>query len=354
MYDITLRVELQKRLQEEESKRQEEMQSVFELIQVEPAVFSDFTEDMDFEFGAIDKILKDDTLSSHDALVKIYQSVHAIKSNAVILGLNVFGNKVHELESKIKHLREQEEEVSFSEMLNLTMDIEAISKEREGFKVVIDKLQSYGSSSASGERQNVKVMVESLAKTTKRAGEDLEKDVRFVATEVQAEAIDRGPRRIMKEVLMQLIRNSVVHGIESPEERKAKGKKETGIIAVSIKLVNNVIQMKLSDDGRGLDYAKIAKKALEKGMIKKEDANNRDALIKAIFSSGFSTADTEGLHAGRGVGLDLVRDRIKEVKGAIKLRSEPGKGTIFLMAIPVAPAAKPAAPQQPQKVKATV
>ena len=338
VYDITARVELQKRLAEEEAKRQEEMQSVFELIQVDRGVFNDFMSDMEYEFGNIDKALKNEELSAHDALVKTYQAVHAIKSNAVILGLNVFGNKVHNLESKIKKLREMEGEVPFSEMLNLTVDIESISQEREGFKVIIDKLQAYGGGAKSGgEHQNVKVLIESLAKTTSKASEDMGKKIKFAASEVDPAAIDNGPRRVMKEVLMQLIRNSVVHGIEAPEDRKAKGKNETGIIKLSIKMTEDRkrIELKLSDDGKGLDYKKIAEKAVANKLIKKEEANNKDMLLKAIFMPGFSTAETEGVHAGRGIGLNLVKDRIKEVNGVIKLRSEPDKGTLFFVSLPV-------------------
>ena len=344
VYDITARVELQQKLAEEEGKRQEEMQSVFELIQVEPAVFSDFIEDMEVEFTSIDKILKNDTLSAHDALVKVYQSVHAIKSNAVILGLNVFGNKVHNLESKIKKLREQEGEVPFVEMLNLTVDIEKISNERESFKEIIEKLQSYaggsgggGGGNAGGERQSVKVLVESLAKTTARVAQDMGKQIKFVAAEVEPEALDNSPRRVVKDILMQLIRNSAVHGIERPDERKKKGKNETGIVKLSIKTSEDrkSVHVKLIDDGNGLDYKKIAQKALQKNIIKKEDIGNKDLLLKAIFMPGFSTAETETVHGGRGIGLNLVRDRIKEVKGTIKIRSETGKGTLFFISLPV-------------------
>jgi two-component system chemotaxis sensor kinase CheA len=339
VYDITTRVELQERLAEEEAKRQEEMQSVFELIQVAPDVFSDFMGDMEVEFGNIDKTLKNEDMSAHEALVKVYQSVHAIKSNAVILGLNVFGNKVHNLESKIKKLREQKGEVPFTDMLNLTMDIEKISHEREGFKEIIDKLQNYAGSSASGEneKQHIKVLIDSLTKTTSRAAEDMEKDIKFISSEVEAEAINVGPRRIMKDILMQLIRNSCVHGIETPEVRKTKGKNETGCIKLSIKMTEDKqhIHMKLSDDGKGLDYKKIAERALQNKLIKPEDANNKDILMKAIFLPGFSTAETEGVHAGRGIGLNLVRDRVKEINGTIKLKSEADKGTIFFISIPV-------------------
>ncbi|MCL2758620.1 MAG: ATP-binding protein [Treponema sp.] len=340
VYDITTRVELQQRLAEEEARRQEEMQAVFELIQVEPDVFSDFMSDMEHEFESIDKILKNESLSAHDALVKVYQSVHAIKSNAVILGLNVFGNKVHNLESKIKKLREMQGEVPFGEMLNLTMEIEKISQEKEGFRSIIDKLQSYAGGAKKVETtgsDRQKVMIDSLTKTTTRVAADLEKKIKFIAEEIDTEAIERGPRREMKEILMQLIRNSAVHGVETPKERKAKGKKETGIIKLSIKLSEdrkNII-MKLTDDGKGLDYKKIAERALSRKLIKKEDAENKDILMKAIFSPGFSTAETEGIHGGRGIGLNLVRDRLKEIRGTVKLRSEDNKGTLFFMSIPL-------------------
>ncbi|MCL2243962.1 MAG: ATP-binding protein [Treponema sp.] len=336
VYDITAKVELQQRLAEEEAKRQEEMASVFELIQVQPDVFGDFMEDMEFEFDSIDKILKHDELTAHEALIKVYQSVHAIKSNAVILGLNVFGAKVHNLETKIKNMREKEGEIPFVDMLNLAMEIEKISQEKEGFRDVIDKLQSYTSDSGS-KNQNVKVLVESLAKTASRAAEDMGKQVFFIADDIQPVAINIGPRRVMKEILMQLIRNSAVHGIETPDVRKSKGKNETGIIKVSIKMSddNQYIKMKMSDDGKGLDYKTIGERAVSQNIIRKENAENKDMLIKAIFAPGFSTSENEGMHAGRGIGLNLVRDRVKEVNGTMSLHSEADRGIAFFVSIPV-------------------
>jgi two-component system chemotaxis sensor kinase CheA len=140
----------------------------------------------------------------------------------------------------------------------------------------------------------------------------------------------------MKEILMQFIRNSAVHGIEAPEVRKAKKKNETGVIKLSIKMTEDHqnIHIKLSDDGGGLNYKKIAEKALAGKLIKKEDAKNQDVLMKIIFAPGFSTAETEGVHGGRGIGLNLVRDRIKEVGGTIKLRSETDKGILFFVSVP--------------------
>jgi len=335
IYDITIRVELEQRLAAEEALRQEEMQSIFELIQVDPEVFSEFMSDVEHEFDSMDKIFKDNTISAQTVFVKVYQSVHAIKSNAVILGLNIFGNKLHDLESKIKKMREAPKEVPFAERINLAMEVEKIFTEKERFKNIIGKIQSYGG--GVDKKQNLKIMVESIAKAAERAAEDMEKKVQFFADEVDHDVVERGPKRVIKEILLQLVRNSVVHGIETPDVRKAKGKSETGSIKLSIKMAedNKEILIKLSDDGGGLNFQEIAQRALENKLIKEEDADNKNILKKVIFSPGFSTAATEGIHGGRGIGLNLVRDRIKEVNGSINLRTEADKGTAFIISIPV-------------------
>jgi two-component system chemotaxis sensor kinase CheA len=329
IYDITAKIELQQRLLEEENRRQEEMRTIFELIQVDPSTFADFQEDAEYEFTRIDDILKNDALSAHEALVEIYQSVHAIKSNAVILGLNTFGTKAHDLESKIKKLREQEKEATFDEMLNLTVEIEKLSQTKDGFRDTINRINSFKMGNTEGQKKNDAILIESLTKTTTKASGDMGKKVQFIA-DVDPVAFDKGPRRVIKEVLMQLIRNAVVHGIEAPEVRTAKGKNEMGTIRLSIKTDGKTIHIKLGDDGNGLDFGKISQKALNLNIIKPEEVNNKNTLLNVIFSPGFSTADDEeGMHAGRGIGLNLVRDRVRDAKGTIKLQTEAEKGTIF-------------------------
>ena len=96
-----------------------------------------------------------------------------------------------------------------------------------------------------------------------------------------------------------------------------------------------MIHVKLADDGRGLDFDQIREQALSKNLIKQEDADNRNVLLNVIFSPGFSTSKTEGLHAGRGIGLNLVRDRVRDAKGTIKLQTELDKGTAFNIFLPL-------------------
>ncbi|MDR2019664.1 MAG: hypothetical protein LBQ14_02745 [Treponema sp.] len=331
--DITVEKQLQRQIAEEEAKRQDEMRSLFEIIQVDPVIFNDYLEDTEYEFDRINVILKDNVLSSREALVEIYQAVHAMKSNSVILGLNTMGNKYHQLEEIIKKIRDREEDVSFNDILHVTAELEKVMQEKDKFQEMLDKIRSFRS--GSGQKQGDDILVETLSRAAVRAAGDLHKKVRFIPEGIDPAAMTRGPRRLMKEVLLQLVRNGVCHGIENPEERRAAGKNETGSISLSIKVKGNGIHMSLRDDGRGLDFDRIGKKAEKLKMIAGGEVQDKNLLLKVLFAPGFSTAEQADMHAGRGMGLNLVKERIQEKKGSIKLQTEPGKGTVFNIYIPL-------------------
>ena len=333
IYDITARVELQNRLKEEESKRQAEMQSIFELINVDPDVFNDFLEDAEAEFDRVDTALKNSSLERSEVLIDVYQSIHAIKSNAVILGLNAFGAKVHNVESRIKRMRDMEGEIPFAEMLNLTMEIEKLAQEKEMFRTNINRIRSFSAGDTSDMKKIREIFEESLTIAAQKAA-GTSKKVRFIIDEISDQIIESGLRRIIKEILIQLIRNAVYHGIETPEERIAKGKKETGVVRLAILINGSNAIVRLTDDGRGLNYEKILARAKEMNLIKGNEAG-KDFLMKTIFAPGFSTAQEADMTAGRGIGLNLVRDRVRSVKGSINLKTEADRGTIFNITIPM-------------------
>jgi two-component system chemotaxis sensor kinase CheA len=332
--DITVEKQLQQQIAVEEAKRQEEMRSLFEIIQVDPSIFNDYLEDSDYEFDRINVILKNSGLSTREALVDIYQAVHAMKSNSVILGLNTIGNKYHELESVIKEMRDREEDVSFNDILHVAAELEKVMQEKDKFQEALDKIQSF-KSGGGGQKQGDDILIETLSRAAAKAAEDLQKKVRFIPEGIDPAAMERGPRRLMKEILLQLVRNGVYHGIESPEVRRTAGKGETGTIRLTIKVEGDKIHMSLRDDGQGLDFDRIRKKAEELKMITKEEAQDKNQLLKALFAPGFSTAEEVDMHAGRGMGLNLVKERIQEKKGSIKLQTEPGKGTVFNIYLPL-------------------
>lgn len=330
--DITAGQELQRRLEEEEGKRQEEMRSLFEIVHVEPKIFNEFIEDSEYEFDRINMLLKDSGRSSNEVMKGIFQSVHAVKSNAIILGLTSYSKKLHALEDQINVLRDLEE-ISFEEWLHITVELERIMHEKDKYRETIDRILA--SRSPDEGKRRVQILTETLAKICDRAARDLNKSARFVTGNVDEAVIETGYRRIIKEILTQLVRNAVVHGIEPPEERIAAGKNAQGIIQFSADIDNGAVHIYLKDDGRGLDFEKIRELALERNLLKKEQAEDKKQLLRALFAPGFSTAGEVDMHGGRGVGLSLVRDRLKEVKGGVKVNTEQGRGTTFNISIPL-------------------
>jgi two-component system chemotaxis sensor kinase CheA len=335
--DITAEVELKRKLAEEESRRQDEMRTIFELLQGEHRVFDVFIEDTDDEFDRINKTLKENKLNPRDLLVEIYQGVHAIKSNSLIVGLRSFGEKLHRLETEIKEMREKPD-VGYEDILHIAVELENRMKDKDKFLDLVKRLQSFtaGGSGTGGDKKSDKdVFVEGLRTACEKAAADLGKKVSFKVEELEDAALESGRRREMKEILTQLVRNSVSHGVETPAERAAAGKDETGLISLSVKVEGPDIHIVLKDDGAGLNFDKIARKALAAGLITEAQKNDRRALTNVIFQPGFSTSDSENMHAGRGIGLNLVRDRLKELHGSIRLQGSPGKGLGFDMKIPL-------------------
>ncbi len=135
--------------------------------------------------------------------------------------------------------------------------------------------------------------------------------------------------------LVHLVRNSLDHGIESPAKRIEAGKSETGVIQLSAFHQGGNIVIQIKDDGAGLDKNKILSKAKEKGLVSKEERMTDEQIYDLIFRPGFSTADVVSDVSGRGVGMDVVRRNIRELGGAVEVKSTPGEGSVFTIRLPL-------------------
>jgi len=332
--DITAETILKKKLAEEEARRQEEMRSFFEVLQIDLKILDDFSEDADYEFDRMNEILKIENIPNRQKLVNLFQSAHAVKSNAVIIGLYCFGDKLHGFESQIKELRDKNDEPDSDDILRISEEFKKIKQDKDKFPEILKRLKDF--SPVSGNRGEDEVFIEALRQACKRVAEDRNKKAEVIVKAFDSEALNKGPRRIMKEALTQLVRNSVYHGIEAPEKRVGLGKDETGKISLSVTIENGIVYIVLGDDGGGLDYERIAQIAREKGLLKNDaDNHNEQFLSNIIFSPGFSTSETENIHAGRGIGLTLVKDRLLEAGGSMKLKSIKGRGLVFYIQIPL-------------------
>ncbi|MES2553916.1 MAG: Hpt domain-containing protein [Pseudomonadota bacterium] len=147
--------------------------------------------------------------------------------------------------------------------------------------------------------------------------------------------IDRSVLDKIVAPLEHLLRNSVAHGMETRAERKKAKKPETGAVSLKVRRENDEIIITVSDDGAGINLAKVKKKAIENGLFEKGQNISDQALLQVIFESGFSTATTVTQIAGRGVGLDSVRTDITALGGRIDVSNSAGQGAVFNIYLPV-------------------
>lgn len=147
--------------------------------------------------------------------------------------------------------------------------------------------------------------------------------------------LDRTIVEQLADPLMHMIRNAVDHGLERPEDREKAGKPAQGTLRLSASHQSGYVVIEVSDDGRGLDGERILRKAVERGLVKEQNQLSPTEILELIFEPGFSTSEKVTAISGRGVGMDVVKREIEKLRGRVEVRSEPGKGTTFLLRVPL-------------------
>jgi len=172
-------------------------------------------------------------------------------------------------------------------------------------------------------------MVRDLARTL---GKEVDLEIIGEDTEVDKSVIEH-----IGDPLVHIIRNSIDHGIELPEERVAKGKPSKGKIVINAYQKGTQIVIDISDDGKGIDYEAVKAKAITKGLITLEEAEkmSEEAIINLIFLPGFSTKDVSTELSGRGVGMDVVKSNVAKLNGYVEIFTEKDKGTTFRISLPL-------------------
>ncbi|HEX6734871.1 MAG TPA: chemotaxis protein CheA, partial [Azonexus sp.] len=164
----------------------------------------------------------------------------------------------------------------------------------------------------------------------------LGKDVELVLAGEETE-VDKTMIEDLADPLIHLIRNAVDHGVEMPAERQACGKPVKSLVRLEARQEGDHIVLIIADDGKGMSAERIRAKAVEKGLISEEEANTLDERqsLNLIFLPGFSTKSQISDVSGRGVGMDVVKTNIQKLNGSIEIRSEPGKGSVFIISLPL-------------------
>jgi two-component system chemotaxis sensor kinase CheA len=164
----------------------------------------------------------------------------------------------------------------------------------------------------------------------------LGKQVELVLTGQDTE-LDRTVIEALGDPIVHLVRNSLDHGLESPEQRVAAGKPATGTLEISARHAGGNVVITVRDDGRGIDPARVGAKAVERGLLAPEALAGIDAAqaVELLFTAGFSTAETTSDISGRGVGMDAVRTTIRELGGEVEMQSVPGAGSTVHIRLPL-------------------
>ncbi|MCS0633949.1 chemotaxis protein CheA [Telluria mixta] len=170
-------------------------------------------------------------------------------------------------------------------------------------------------------------LVRELAKDL---GKDVELTIEGAETEVDRVVVDS-----LYDPLVHMLRNALDHGVEGPEDRVANGKPAKAFILLKAWQEANSVMIVLQDDGRGMDPAKLRKKAMEKGLISENQATSDDEAYQLVFLPGFSTKEVASSVSGRGVGMDVVKTAVEKNRGAIRIDSNLGTGTKFSIRLPI-------------------
>lgn len=221
-----------------------------------------------------------------------------------------------------------------SDMTTLSSEMEAIIRDCEGIFARENRLNTtFQDRLMKARLVPLSTMISRLYRTARAIALKQHKEFEFVL-EGQETEVDRTVIEEIAGPLLHLMRNAVNHAIETPEVRLQKGKPAAGQIKLSAAYEGNRVVITVRDDGTGIDPERVRNAAIERNLIRPDQALSDNEIIELIFRPGFSTAEVLSEESGRGVGLDVVRDSVSRLRGTLEVESMPGQGTAFTMKFP--------------------
>lgn len=340
--DITNAVHLEERLAQEREQNDQQIEMLATILNTDPSLMDSFVNTVKSCINKTNSTLKSPGKSTPELQTKvhtIYREIHSMKGEASALKLHGFVTIADSFEEKLKQLQNSSN-ISGNDFLPLTMMLDELVNVFNTIEKLSSRISNFGGQSENKPHapSTNNVLQQYFENFAKEMAERNKKQVKISCQGMDNDFLDKNTASIIKEVAIQLLRNAVSHGIESPRNRTEAGKNASGFIQLLLtQNSNDSAQLIVEDDGAGIDFEKIRSKAIEKGLYSTEEAKNLDKknLLNLIFTSGFSTVDVGNEDAGRGVGMDVIRERIKGIKGNIKIASIPGKYTRFAITFPL-------------------
>lgn len=345
--DETDAVLLEQKIEQEREQSDVQLEMLSTLLSADQKMVNDFIKSTKRRNLEINNILKQPGEKQADfrnKAIAIFREVHSLKGEASTFKLEGFTVLAESLENELKSLQNIPSlsgedflglTVSLDKLMQLTQTIEGLARRigggSESFtnQSVTDGLRQKDRFDEAGVQQAYYTRF--VSELAARNG----KKVVLACSGLETE-LDEKTDELVKEVVIQLLRNAVVHGIETPTERLAKQKQATGSIQLVLNETDNSYTLFLRDDGAGIQVERIRQKAIEEGICSAEQAAtlSEQQLYGLLFRSGFSTANEVTGDAGRGVGLDIIKERITQMGGKINVSSTPNSFTRFAFTFP--------------------
>ena len=343
--DITEQVKLQRALNESRKHNESQLEMITGLLHTHPGLLREFIANSFNCFNRVNNILRQPAKTVQavrDKATSIFREIHNFKGEAASLKLEFFENAAHKMEDTLALLCEKRD-LSGNDYLGLTVQLESLITYTQQVEHLTDKLGQFAIVSSTIPRgktiathrsdgwDHLNDFVQNIAL---RNG----KMVKLVASGLSEINLDTDYQQKLKEICIQLLRNAVVHGIETPQDRELSEKPMVGRIDLRLARVSETeMELTVMDDGKGLDYTAIRTQALSSGKWPEDEIESwtNKHLLGLIFHEGFSTAAEINKDAGRGVGMEAVMNHVLAQRGKISVSSRTGRHCRFVITLPI-------------------
>ncbi len=332
VHDVSERVRLIQAVKDAEMRAQEEIKGLLDLLELEPAVSRRFLNDTEQSLDAINDALRGagQTRDYPSTISEIFRRVHHLKGEAAAHSLSLFETLAHRFENILSELRDRPN-LNGEDLLAIPPHLEDIYSRTAKLRSLAERMTSKDAhltqNAASGHEFGY--MLEALAE---KVAINQKKKVRVTADVPDFGSLPDSKATMLRDIAIQLVRNAVVHGIEATNERVISSKTESGNIHVTLKrLEADKFEFAVRDDGRGVIPDHIRESLVKSGRYSRAEADSLDerTLVMKLFEPGISTSPTVDSDAGRGVGLDVVAEKVKIMGAQIRLGSRPNIYTQF-------------------------
>lgn len=328
--DITQKVELEVKLASERQRSQKELSMMLKSLETDPAMMRIFVERAEASLLEINDLLRSTSSATSEAqILKVvdgaYRRIHALKGDAASLGLEILASLAHQFETELQKIKNSGT-ITGDGLLALPLPLEDLLTKVGAFKALSQKRGGEINPTANNG------LNATLTQLANDVGSDYGK--RILATVRMNSALDLPAEKnnLVREIAIQLVRNAVVHGLETPATRLASQKTPEGHVVVNLNRdPHGEWLLSVHDDGAGINAADVRRRLVELKWYSAEQLEgvSDKQIIPHIFKPGFSTTKTATQHAGRGVGLDLVQANIQRLGAHLQLSSTLGKHTEF-------------------------